>query len=151
MIEATRRLESFTYDCCRPEHMWRLEYRDPHLCTDSIPLESKLHRVMDALAFHCLETLQVLDVSCETAKLDMHSYAFFAETIIKFEALRVLCISKGLLPHSEDFILLKNGNTQPYRDLVDYLPPSIEKLHISGRLSYKQAAQLFKKQLTDQQ
>ena len=90
-----------------------------------------------------MSNLETIDFSCELARDEDFESARWPFLIAEdFTHLRVLCLNTSLLPRF-CFENKRRRDYSKYENLTDLLPCSIEKLHLTGQLTYIEACELF--------
>ena len=147
LIDATQHLTTFTYDHTQPDHIWRLKYRSFEKDREYY-LPDILRHVVDILYDTAIESLETLDLSCEMFSTHRPKWRFsrtFQDHSLKdFHKLRVCCLRANLWPTADD------ERAEMRMDMADFLPPSIEKVHIIGEIKSKHAQRIFNKQFNNE-
>ncbi|KAL9124825.1 MAG: hypothetical protein Q9217_005892 [Psora testacea] len=154
MIKKSKALRTFTYDFCPPQHIWRIGYQksdaDGGYNQSSKPRFSDYQCAWDpltivkALEQHASRTLFGLDLSSEIGHVPYDAANVRIKTLKNLPNLRIVCLNTTSLPITTS----KNSRRMKNVDMVDFLPPSIARVHFCGKINEATATNLFQKHLT---
>ncbi|KAG8532251.1 uncharacterized protein KY384_003892 [Bacidia gigantensis] len=145
--------------------MWRTEY-PVTLEFGQIAHSWKPDAIVKALETYAADTLEVLDLSSEMCDIskkfiqssllndrERHgSERYCIKTLKGLLGLRMVFLHVTALPAKDKWIKWNESNDacRPvYRRLVDFLPKTVEKIHLCGSLTGKEARQVFHRLIVD--